>query len=266
MNEEYWQRKLAQNFKVYGKNVNLVEAILIENRGYIREFPQDEYVVLMFSGGMDSTMLIDVVIRKWNCKVILLYYKRKSKNQKWEEQSVDYFFNFYQKRFPQNIIELIKLEVEIPLRLNKEYFDRARQKVMMLPLRNTIMWGNAFTQAVYLSGKYKTTIRTVIVGSVKEDISSPESGILSILSQNVHTCISMGLWYYQLLAPFIDGLLGKEYKKIDLLQYANNYKIPMERTRSCFGADEAPCNKCLACENRNKAYVQLDNKMKNELY
>ncbi|MHA1458023.1 MAG: 7-cyano-7-deazaguanine synthase, partial [Promethearchaeota archaeon] len=51
-----------------------------------------------------------------------------------------------------------------------------------------------------------------------------------------------------------------------LLQYANNYKIPMERTRSCFGADEAPCNKCLACENRNKAYVQLDNKMKNELH
>ena len=258
MNEEYWRRILVQSSKLYGKNVELIEAILIENRGYIREIPRDEYVILIFSGGMDSTILIDVIIREWNCKVILIYYKRNSKNQKWEEQSVDFFFNFYRERFPQNLVELIKLEIEIPSRANKKYLDRTRQKIMMLPLRNTIMWGYAFTQAVYLSGKYGTTIRTVIVGSVKEDISSPESGILSILSQNVHTCISMGLWYYQLLAPFIDGSLEKFYNKVDLLQYAKKCNIPMERTRSCFGANEAPCNKCLACENRNNAYAQLD--------
>ncbi len=258
MNEEYWRKLLSQNNKLYGKNVNSMEAILIENRGYLREIPCDEYVILIFSGGMDSTILIDVIIRQWNSKVVLLYYKRKSKNQKWEEESVDYFFNFYQERFPQNLIELIKLEIEIPLRFNKEYLDRTRQKVMMLPLRNTIMWGNAFTQAAYLSGKYKTTIRTVIVGSVKEDISSPESGILSILSQNVHTCISMGIWYYQLLAPFIDGSLEKVYSKVNLLQYAKKHIIPIERTRSCFGADKEPCNRCLACDNRNNAYAQLD--------
>lgn len=258
MNEEYWRNLLVQNSKLYGKNVNSIEAIIVENRGYIREIPRDEYVILIFSGGMDSTILIDIIIRQWNCKVVLLFYKRKSKNQKWEEQSVDYFFNFYQKKFPQNLIELLKIEIEIPLRFNKEYLDRTRQKVMMLPLRNAIMWENAFTQAVYLSGKYKTTIRTIIAGSVKEDISSPESGILSILSQNVHTCISMGLWYYQLLAPFIDGSLEKVYSKIDLLQYAKKHNIPIERTRSCFGANEAPCNKCLACNNRNNAYAQLN--------
>ncbi len=258
MNEEYWRRLLAQSSKLYGKNVESIEAILVENRGYIREIPRDEYVILIFSGGMDSTILIDVIIREWNCKVILIYFKRKSKNQKWEEQSVTYFFNFYKDRFPQNLVELIKLEIEIPSRINKEYLDRTRQKIMMLPLRNTIMWGTAFTQAVYLSGKYRTTIRTVIAGSVKEDISSPESGILSILSQNVHTCISLGLWYYQLLTPFIDDSLEKAYSKVDLIQYAKRYKIPIERTRSCFGADKAPCNKCLACENRNNAYAQLD--------
>lgn len=258
MNEGYWRKLLVQNSKLYGKNVNSIEAILVENRGYIREIPRDEYIILIFSGGMDSTILIDVIIKQWDCKVILLYYKRKSKNQKWEEESVYYFFNFYQERFPQNLIELIKLEIEIPLRINKEYLDRTRQKVMMLPLRNTIMWENAFTQAVYLSGKYKSTIRTIITGSVKEDISSPESGILSILSQNVHTCISMGLWYYQLLAPFIDGSLEKVYSKVDILLYAKKHNIPIERTRSCFGADQAPCNKCLACDNRNNAYAQLD--------
>jgi 7-cyano-7-deazaguanine synthase in queuosine biosynthesis len=260
MNEEYWRRKLEQFGKTYGQNLERLKSILFENRGYVVEIPTNETVILLFSGGMDSTILIDLVIRKWNCKIILLYFKRNSKNQRWEEESISYFYKFYKERWPENILELILLEMEIPSRINKKFMNRTRQKVMMLPLRNTTMWDNAFTQAVYLSGKYDTTIRTVIIGSVKEDLSSPESGILSILSHNVHVNISMGLWYYQLLAPFIDQLLDKTYNKKDLLDYARDFDIPLEKSRSCFGASEQPCNECLACENRNKAYLEYKNK------
>jgi len=211
---------------------------------------------------MDSTILIDLIIRRWNCKVILLYFKRNSKNQEWEERAVDFFYEFFKKRWPNNILELIKLEIEIPSKVNKDYMDRTRQKIMMLPMRNSSMWDNAFTQAVYLSGKYNTTIRTVIVGSVKEDISSPESGILSIISQTVHTCIALGLWYYQLLAPFINKSLEKVFDKKDIYNYAFQYNIPIEKSRSCFGAAKEPCNSCLACENRNNARIKFNNQTK----
>jgi len=258
MNEEYWRRLLDQGSKFYRENIEVIKDILLQNRGYITEIPRDECVILLLSGGMDSTMLIDIVIRKWNCRVILLYFRRISKNQQWEEKAVDYFIEFYKKRYPENVIEAIKLEIEIPSRINKEYLDRTRQKILGLPLRNTVMWGNAFAQAVYLSGKYQKTIRTVIVGSVEEDITSPESGILSILSQNLHTCVAMGVWYYQLLAPFLDGSLGRIYNKLDLLKYAKKHDIPIEKSRSCFGAEEEPCNECLACKNRINAFNQLE--------
>jgi thymidylate synthase/7-cyano-7-deazaguanine synthase in queuosine biosynthesis len=255
--ENYWKYMLAEGGKQYKKNVESLKEVLKVNRGYVFEIPKDEHIVLLCSGGMDSITLIDLVIRQWNCKVILIYYKRKSKNQRWEEESVDFFYKFFKESFPENMLELIKIDIEIPLKLNKEYLDRTRQIYMGLPLRNTVMWDNSFAQAVYLSGKYKKTIRTVIVGSVEEDLTSPESGILAIISQNLHTCIAMGVWYYQLLGPFLDDSLGHIYNKLDLLKYAEEYQIPIEKSRSCFGPDEKPCNECLACQNRNNAYNQL---------
>ena len=257
MSEQYWRRLLEQNGKLYRQNVNSIKLILNENRGFVAEIPTNEYVLLLFSGGMDSTILVDLIVRKWNCKIILLYFRRNARNQIFEEESVEFFFDFYKNRFPNNVLELQKLEIEIPSRVNKEYLDRARQNILGLPLRNSTMWDNAFAQAVFLSGKYKTTIRTIVVGSVKEDETSPESGILSILAFNLHVCISMGVWHYQLLAPFIDGTMEKSYRKLDLLQYAKQFQIPIEKTRSCFGNTKESCNACLACENRNKAYKEF---------
>ncbi len=254
MTEDYWRKLLTQNGKLYWENVKKIKELLVFNRGYVNEAPKDEYILLLCSGGMDSTILIDMAIKQWNCKVILVYFLRNAKNQKWEEKAIDFFNDFYKKRYPQNIVEYIKVNLEIPLRLNKEHLDRMRQKILGLPLRNTVMWGNAFAQAVYLSGKYKTTIRTVLVGSVEEDLTSPESGLLSVLSQMLHTCVATGLWYYQLMAPFIDESFGHIIRKVDLIQYAKNHQIPIDKSRSCFEADEQPCNKCLACKNRNNAY------------
>lgn len=254
MDESYWKQLLAKNGKLYKKNVDSIKTILAENRGYIIEVPYGEYVLLLFSGGMDSSILIDIAIKYWNCKVILLYFRRNSKNQEWEEQAVDFFYDFYKKRYTENIIELLKLEIEIPSRFNKNYIDRNRQKIMGLPLRNSTIWDNAFAQAVYLSSKYNSTIRSVLVGSVKEDETSPESGILAILSYTLHASIALGVWSYQLLAPFIDGTLKKIYNKLDLLNYAKEHQIPIDKSRSCFGKEEVPCNNCLACENRNNAY------------
>jgi 7-cyano-7-deazaguanine synthase in queuosine biosynthesis len=252
--ENYWHDQLLHHGERYWENCAGIKQILLHNRGYVIEPPQNETVILLFSGGMDSTLLIDVLIRRWNCKVILLYFRRDAKNQHWEESSIDFFWNFFKTRWKDNLLELIKIDLQIPLRLNKNFLDRSRQKYFGLPLRNAVMWDNAFAQAVYLSGKYQTTIRSIIVGSVGEDETSPESGILAILGHTLSVCISLGLWYYQLVAPYLDGSLEKKYSKIDLIQYAKKYDIPLENTRSCFESTENPCGICLACKNRLNAY------------
>ncbi|MEM3564325.1 MAG: 7-cyano-7-deazaguanine synthase [Candidatus Jordarchaeaceae archaeon] len=253
--EDYWFKMLKLNALDYDKRINQISQILREKRGYVFEKPLGEYVIILFSGGMDSTSLIDMVIKKWDCKVILLYFRRGSRNQKWEEKAVEYFYEFYKERSPQNIVELVKLEIQIPSKVNKQYLDETRKKVMGLPMRNATMWCNAVTQAVYLSGKYNEEVRTVLVGSVKEDTNSPESGYLSILSQNLHTCICLGIWNFQFGAPLMDDSFRPGgFSKADLVRYAKENAIPLEKTRSCFEDTEEPCGKCLACQNRIAAF------------
>ncbi len=243
---------------LYPENVEVIKKMLRHNRGYVFEIPREETVILLCSGGMDSVVLADKIVRDWDCKVIFLYFQREARNQAWEESAVDFFYEFYCQRWPNNVLELLKIPVEIPSRVNKEYMNRDRQAVMMLPMRNAVMWDMAFTQAVYLSEKYQTTIRSILVGSVKEDLSSPESGILAVLVENLHACSCLGIWYYQLLAPFIDGFDGVVWDKLALVRYATKWEIPLDRTRSCFDSKPEPCNECLACTNRNAAFKAFE--------
>nr|MDO8115425.1 7-cyano-7-deazaguanine synthase [Candidatus Sigynarchaeota archaeon] len=255
MGEEYWFRQLKANGKGYLDRIDTIKKILIDTRGYVFEKPENEPVIILFSGGMDSTTLIDLVIKQWQSKVILLYFRRDSRNQTYEEQAVDFFHEFYKKRYPNNILELLKLDIQIPSRVNKEYMDNARKKVMGLPMRNATMWANAFTQAIYMSGKYTSTIRTVLCGSVAEDSSSPESGYLSVISGCLHACICLGVWNLQLNAPLMDNSLkvGGMTKK-DLVEYCKAQGIPLEKSRSCFGDTKEPCGECLACKYREAAF------------
>ncbi|NVM01557.1 MAG: 7-cyano-7-deazaguanine synthase [Candidatus Helarchaeota archaeon] len=255
MDEEYWRKMLNLYGKSYNKNMELLQDFLKLNRGYIFEKPIDEMVIVLCSGGMDSTILIDLVIKNWNSKVIIIYFKRDAKNEKWEERAVDFFYEFYKKRYPKNIVDLLKLRVQIPLRINKEYLDRTRQKILGLPMRNSTMWNNAIAQAVYLSGKYNTTIRTILIGSVKDDRDNPESGPLSLLSQTINTCICTAIWNWQIYSPLLDDSFKKGgFSKLDLIKYAQENDIRIEKTRSCFEKTEIPCRKCLACENRLIAF------------
>ncbi len=162
--EETWKRILIQNNLNYGKNMDLIKEIFMKNRGYVTEAPKEELVMLLFSGGINSTVLIDLCVRTWNCKVLLLYIRNGAANQTWEEQAVDFFYQFYKSRYPKNILDCVKLDVQIPLVMNKEYLDRNCQKIIGLPLQNSLLWNNAFTQMVYFSGKYRTNISNIARG------------------------------------------------------------------------------------------------------
>ncbi|MHA1684014.1 MAG: 7-cyano-7-deazaguanine synthase [Promethearchaeota archaeon] len=259
MDEVYWQKMLNLNGLAYRKRAEAIRAILRETRGYTFEIPRGEIVLILYSGGMDSTPLIDLVIKSWGCRVILLYFRRDSRNQRWEEEAVDYFNGFYSKRYPGSILELVKLDIQIPSRVNKEYLEKSRKEIMGLPMRNATMWANATTQAVYLSGKYGETIRTILVGSVPDDHDNPESGYLSVLSQSLHTCICLGLWMYQFGAPLAgDSLKPGGYTKQELVAYSKENEIPIKKSRSCFSDSKIPCGTCLACKNRLHAFAEYE--------
>jgi 7-cyano-7-deazaguanine synthase in queuosine biosynthesis len=256
--ESTWDRISAQNERNYDKNCAIIQGCLKNNRGFVIESPEEELVMILYSGGLNSTVLIEWVLQNWNCKLILLYIRRDTKNQQWEEQAVDYFYQFYKERYPSRIIDCMKINVQIPLQMNKEYLDRSREKVLGIPFCNVSMWNTALVQMIYLSGKYRTTIRTLLIGNGSEDERRLDVGSLSLLSTCMNVCITTGVWIYQILAPFMDDSFQITMNKSAIVKYGLLNEIPLEKTRSCATNEENPCNDCDACNKRNEAFTNYE--------
>jgi 7-cyano-7-deazaguanine synthase in queuosine biosynthesis len=117
----------------------------------------------------------------------------------------------------------------------------------------------AVMYAVSLNGKHDLNIRTILTGSVAEDQTEPELGLLSLRSQTLSTCIQLGDWDWQITSPLTDINL-REYPlfKVNLIQYAVERGIPLEKTRTCFSADEVADGTCLACYKRLIAFEKAE--------
>ena len=63
----------------YSSNVIRIENILKRERGYASRPPINEEAVVLMSGGLDSTVMVNKIIEDWNVKVFPLFVRRGSK-------------------------------------------------------------------------------------------------------------------------------------------------------------------------------------------
>jgi len=240
----------------YGSNLSTLNGLLMIERDYASKTPTDEDVVVLMSGGLDSSVLVQKVIGEFNVKVHPLFIKRGSRNQEFEEQAFDFFADFYKKRFPNNFFEPKKLNYEVPPNELKADFPPALAKTIGHPLRNSTMQNLAVMYAVSLQTK-GVEAKTIFAGSVYEDNTEPELGLLSLRAQTVATCIEMGDWRWNITSPLTDPYLTNAcVSKVDLIKYAFDTFVPIERTRTCFGSEPEACGTCNACQTRIAAFEE----------
>jgi len=251
------RKRVKQAQEHYWGNVEKLENMLLLERGFITKKPENEDVVVLCSGGLDSSVMVAMIIDEWDVKVHPLFIRRGARAEKYEEQAFDFFVDFYRKRFPKNIGEAAKLAYEIPPRQFKEHFPKELALTVGHPLRNSTMQNLAVMYAVALNSKHDLDIRTVLSGSVEEDNTEPELGLLSLRAQTFSTCVQLGDWRWQITSPLTDYELrserGELYKP-DLIEYAIASNIPLDKTRTCFSADETADGTCFACMKRLRAF------------
>jgi 7-cyano-7-deazaguanine synthase len=239
----------------YYDNMDTIEGILVNERGYITREPLNEDVVAICSGGLDSSVMLNLMIEEWNVRVHQLFIRRGATAEKLEEEAFDYFTEFYRNKFPDNIGEVAKLDYEIPPKPFKEHFSRAMVNTTGHPLRNSTMQNLAVMYAVSLNGKLDLNIRTVLTGSVGEDNTEPELGLSSLRAQTLNTCINLGDWDWQITSPMTDtSLRPRPLYKVNLIKYAVKNNIPLDRTRTCFSRDTIADGTCHACQKRLQAF------------
>ena len=245
----------------YDRTLATIETILSKERGYISKVPvyeNNEDVVVMCSGGLDSSVMLDLLIEEWNVRINPLFFKRGSRNEKYEEEAFDFFIDYYKEKYPKNIGEVAKLSYEIPPKQLKENFPKEYVLSIGHPLRNSTMQNLAVMYAVTLSEKLGHNVRTIFTGSIGEDRKEPELGILSLRSQTLMTCISMADWEWQITSPLTDWeLREKPIYKLDLIERAVAKNIPLDKTRTCFSSEEIADGTCYACKLRLEAFNYL---------
>jgi 7-cyano-7-deazaguanine synthase in queuosine biosynthesis len=254
---EQIRARVAKAQRNYTKDLTAVEQILRNERGYVSKVPNNEPVVVLMSGGLDSIVMVNKIIEDWNVTVHPLYIRRNSTSQKHEEKAFDFFVKFYQKRFGERFANPKKIEYEIPPRDMKKGFPKAMRLTVGHPLRNSTMQNLAVMYAVSLQGS-GVNAKIVFSGSVYEDNTEPELGLLSLRTQTLNTCVSLGDWGWNITSPLTDPYLAdRPLGKIDLIGYAVKRFIPLERTRSCFSADKYADGTCNACKKRLMAFDHL---------
>jgi 7-cyano-7-deazaguanine synthase in queuosine biosynthesis len=267
--QKFWRKKMQETIEQirervkkshikYNENITCIERILMDERGYVSRKPRGENIVVLCSGGLDSSVMLDKIIREWDVKVFPMFLKRGARAEKHEEAAFDYFMDFYSKRFLDNIKEPFKFSFEIPPKEMKKYFPANLVLTQGHPLRNSTMQNLAVMYAVSLNGKYSLDIKTVLSGSVGEDYREPELGILSLRSQTLNTCIQTGDWKWQITSPLTDPYLtDKTTHKTDLIEYAIERFIPLDKTRTCFSKEKTADGTCFACLKRLQAFEKL---------
>jgi 7-cyano-7-deazaguanine synthase len=235
-------RKSQKNYKM---NTSLLEDVLMQERGYVTRIPKGEDVVVLYSGGLDSTIMIDMLIKEWDVKVHPLYVRRGARAEKQEEKAVDYYYDYYKQKYPSNIGELAKINYQVPPEEFKKDFPPELAQTQGHPLRNSTLQNLAVMYCVSIDG------------SIGEDGTEPELGLLSLRSQTLNTCIQMGDWEWQVISPFTDtSIRDKPLYKVDLIKYADENNIPLDKARTCFSADEEADGTCFACQKRLNAFKE----------
>lgn len=251
------KRRVRQAQRKYSTNLRFIGETLAVERGYVQAVPENKNVVLLMSGGLDSSVMAGKVIEDFGVRVYPLFIRRGARAEPYEEEAFDHFCDFYQRRFPNNFFEGKKIECRIPPREIKSQLPPNLALTIGHPLRNSTMQNLAVMYAVSLQSHGIDT-KTIWTGSVAEDNTEPELGLLSLRAQTLSTCISMGDWEWNITAPLIDPQFTNEpVGKRDLIQYAVQKFIPLQYTRTCFSSDEIPDGTCNACRKRQAAFDYL---------
>jgi 7-cyano-7-deazaguanine synthase in queuosine biosynthesis len=240
----------------YADNVAAIDAILRRERGYVFEVPHGEDVVALVSGGLDSVLMTDLIIDEWKCRVHPLHVRRGARAEPFEKAAFDYYCAFYRRRFGARVADPVELAQEVPPRELKGHFPADRLRVVGHPMRNAVLQSLAVMVAVALNGRYGLSIRTVFSGSVAEDTTSPELGILGLRVQTLSTCVHLGDWTWQVTSPMTEPTVRpRPLDDRNLILRALARGVPLQYTRSCFGADARACGVCGACVKRLRAFA-----------
>ncbi len=226
-----------------------IESAILAEIGTKSNDYNDKRAILLLSGGIDSaTSLYWGIKQGYEIIALSLLYKWRAKNEILAARMLA-------KKTKIKLIETSITFIEQATDLKMEGYSipsvtQAPQG--FIPMKNLIF----YSLAAYFAEAYGC--KFIIGGQISTDTKTfPDAtpnffNLLSnLINSSKHNSDKNKI---KILFPLID------LNKSKVVKLAKEMKVPFEHTWSCYGDFTRPCNKCIPCINRKKAF--LDNKLK----
>lgn len=239
-----------------------IDDILVMRRCKVVKFPEPGTpVVVIHSGGMDSTANMAILTEEFGLKIYPLFINRGQTNLKWEKKSVNFFDDFFQKKYGDLYNKSFEIKLNIPpeeykndLRATKNLQDNLQMRLRIAyPARNPIMilLAAEYAYSMQSKGIFPKTIFT----SFMNNDPPRHSTLTAIRMLNLLLCQIMGDYNWQIMAIPLERELGNYYGKEYYVKWAYEHGIPLDKTRSCYKDQQKHCGVCYpACQNRREAF------------
>jgi 7-cyano-7-deazaguanine synthase len=210
-----------------------------------------EKVVLILSGGIDSSTLLFYLLEKYEIHCLTFHYGQKhSKEVEYSRKIAGYAGK--RGSIKHIVVDLSSIkdliskgsltgEEELP----KAFYTEETQKRTIVPNRNMILLSIAGGYAV------KEGVRKVYYAAHKSDYSIYPDCRKEFVKA-LDTALYLGnLWTpIELEAPFVDKT------KAEIVSLGLKLKVPYELTWSCYSGSERPCLSCGTCLERTEAFLE----------
>lgn len=239
-------------------NLKKLENLLIDNRGYVSKFPDNKKAVMIVSGGLDSITTSAMLIEDHGLELFPLHFDRGQRNKLAEQKSVDYFDDYFSKRYGKDKYhQTMTVSVNVP----PAEFKSDLTKYMATkghPARDSIMLLLGVEYAVAVSEKIGEPVKSIFSANIFDD-PFPHCTLESLRADTINACVNLGDWEWLITSPNADPFLtDKNIGKIEEIKWASKHNIPIQQTTSCYEIGEKTgyisCGTCRSCVRRKDAF------------
>lgn len=241
-----------------------IESFLLKTRGYIFRMPQpDTPVIMLSSGGLDSTVASDILMRQYGLRIYPLYIKRGHRRVGKELRSFYFFADFFRRQYPTQYHQPLLINAPIPPReirwritdVADAIFNTTTLQRHGIPLYSSLLNGYAVQYARYLELTRGIKIRTVFNSFIAKDgVGMAYETFTALRSVTMNTIVLTNDSSWQIASLALERECGYFWEKETLIQWANHHRMPLEKTWSCYWGGMYHCGRCDGCRTRREAY------------
>lgn len=221
----------------------------------------DKNVCLLFSGGLDSTTALYILLENTKSKILPLFFINSHSYNKYENRVVDRIIKIATKKYPNRLYPMEKVKVIFPISPLKIDYEK---QVLCNESYSSLyaLYCCQFLRKKEQLSKTYPFIRQIIMAMLFSDghhrLDQTETNLLAT-ELSLRAIYRDNSWKFSSL--FLDKKRFSDYYhwgKKDLVRWSSKINVPISLTRSSCNQSNnwRHCGNCTACYVRKNAFIE----------